>query len=105
MNEGPGEEDRIRGWLDPPLIPSGRLQAKRDGQVLAGKGISRLFTSDLARTQDSAVIIGDAVGLPPEPSMQFRPWNLGDFQGRLAKDVHDQIREYASNEKFDRPTM
>lgn len=97
LNEGPNREDRIRGWLDPPLIQAGKDQAVADAAKLKDKGITRVYSSNLQRAGDTAKTIADTLDVPVEDSIDFRPWNLGDLQGDPAEQVAAKLRHYAEN--------
>ena len=92
------EDDRIRGWKDVPLDSTGIDEAHDVAHTLEGKGIKRIFTSDLQRAKTTADILGKKIGIEPEESDYFRPWNLGDFQGKLTKEVLPQIAHYIDHE-------
>jgi broad specificity phosphatase PhoE/8-oxo-dGTP pyrophosphatase MutT (NUDIX family) len=97
LNEGPNREDRIRGWLNPPLIQAGKDQAAADAKKLADSGITRIYSSDLQRAADTAKTIAAALDVPVQDSIDFRPWNLGDLQGDPAKEVASKLRYYAEH--------
>ncbi|MEM5709648.1 histidine phosphatase family protein, partial [Elizabethkingia meningoseptica] len=85
--------DFIRGWDDVPLSDEGRQEARDAAGALKPLGIERLLTSDLSRAKETAQIIGKAIGVPaPAPSTDFRPWNLGDFQGKKTADMLPEMR-------------
>ncbi len=71
-----------RGWEPIGLAPMGRREARKSAGELAGKGIKALISSDLVRAQQSAIIIGDILGIAPAVHSQLRTWNLGDYTGR-----------------------
>ncbi|NCN52191.1 histidine phosphatase family protein [Candidatus Parcubacteria bacterium] len=60
--------------LDVPLSLKGRQQIQKTAEKLAGfqPPITKLITSDLARTVESAEIIGRALELTLEPNVLFR---------------------------------
>jgi probable phosphoglycerate mutase len=62
------EEDAAAGWgakgrIDPPLSPAGRDQAMRLGQRLAASGVSRVWSSNLARARETAELAAAPAGL------------------------------------------
>lgn len=92
---GPG--DRIRGWENVPLDPEGRKQADMLAREFEGLGLDSLYSSDLSRAADTAAKIGASTGLPVHTSGDFRPWNLGVFQGQESETVAPKVEEYVRN--------
>jgi broad specificity phosphatase PhoE len=89
-------QDRIRGWSDVPLAPEGREEAKKAAEELRQFNIQLIVTSDLARAQETAHIIGEALGgIPVTPNQKLRPWNLGDFTGANTKEALPKIAVFA----------
>src|SRR5690349_17795607 len=74
--------DRIRGWLDVPLTQVGREEAAGAAEELSRVGVEAIECSDLSRAQETADIIGEAVGVTPRPTEKLRPWDLGDLTGQ-----------------------
>lgn len=59
------EEARSAGQaLDPPLGPLGHRQAEAASRVLAAERIEAVYSSDLARAEDTARTIGRRLGIP-----------------------------------------
>lgn len=58
--------------LNMPLSPRGRRQVEKTAERLKGIPVSLLLSSDLPRANESAHIIGDAIGLPVDTSELFR---------------------------------
>jgi broad specificity phosphatase PhoE len=87
-------QDRIRGWTDVPLTDEGREEAAKAASALQDKDIGYIATSDLSRAQETADIIGKALGIEPQPMMGLRPWNLGEFSGKSTKEVLPKLAEY-----------
>jgi len=86
-----GTEERLRGWLPVPLTPKGEQSANRAGQRLRGLEPNTFATSDLHRAAQSAHIIGQQIGQPPDPDPALRDWNTGDLAGRKFEDVKETI--------------
>ncbi len=70
-----------QGQADPPLSARGRLQARRLGRALSGTGLAALVSSDLARARETAEILGEALGLVPEPRLDLREMDVGTWSG------------------------
>lgn len=94
MRHGPTEynaDDRLRGWMDPPLNEEGFALAR-------GVRVPDLptYSSDLLRAVQTAEAIGHPFTLVPE----LRPWNVGVFQGQPGSAAHPKLVEY-----FDSPNV
>lgn len=88
----PGETDwnrdeRWQGWVAVPLNERGREQAQRLASFVRTLGISALYTSDLRRAEDTAQIIGEALGLQPKSDKRLRERNIGGWQGLTQAEV------------------
>ena len=70
-----------------PLSPRGLVQAERLARRLAGMGIARIVSSDLARAVATAESLQRVTGVPLslEPLLQER--NFGDLRGTPYADV------------------
>lgn len=68
----PEEERRAREALDPPLSALGRRQAEVAALALAGDGVQAVYSSDLARAEETAAIVGDGLGMPVEAMSDLR---------------------------------
>lgn len=67
------------GWLDVPLTPLGRQQARVLRKRLAREGIGRIFCSDLARTKETAALL--SLGCPVEFAKELREKSYGELEG------------------------
>src|ERR1700730_11081047 len=97
MNNASDEsEDRIRGWLDVPLTDVGREEAVGAAEQLTRVGVEVIVTSDLSRAEETAQIIGQAVGIKPSITDKLRPWDLGDLTGQPTSEVLADIARYVT---------
>lgn len=87
-------QDKIRGWLDPPLTEEGRNHAKETGKKLKSAGIECIVSSDLKRAKETAQIVGQQLGIKPVFSRELRPWDLGTLTGKPTKEALPEIAEY-----------
>ena len=72
---------RMQGHLDIPLNQTGRRQADLLAKKLANYPLNAIYTSDLARAQETAEIIARPLGLTPVLQPALRERFLGQFQG------------------------
>ncbi len=96
LNQGPGQKDKIRGWSNVPLNDTGREEAEKLGQKLAGGGIRTLVHSDLDRAKDTAAAIANTTGAKMVSTPLLRPWNLGIYTGKDSNAAHPEIQRYAT---------
>src|SRR5690242_596043 len=75
-------DGRIQGQLDPPLSERGVAQAREVAERFAGHRLAGLYSSDLARTWQTAVAIGAVVGIDPVPEPGLREIALGEWEGK-----------------------
>jgi broad specificity phosphatase PhoE len=80
---------RWQGQADPPLSEAGR----REAEALAGRlareagSLAGLVTSDLARARQTAAVLGEALGLEPEPMPALREVDIGSWSGRVGEEI------------------
>ncbi len=96
LNTDGESPDLIRGWMDVPLDEQGRQQAEKLGPLGKTLDIKAVYSSDLQRAKATADAIAEDAGLSVEPTQDLRPWNLGEFQGKSAKDAAPELMHYAT---------
>jgi broad specificity phosphatase PhoE len=72
---------RWQGHGDPPLSARGREQAAALARELEGEGVEVLIASDLARSAQTAAILGARWGLAPTPDARLREIDVGRWTG------------------------
>lgn len=85
--------NRLRRYqpYDTPLSDTGRQQAWLVGARLAQEGpFTALYSSDLARTMETAAAIGAQVHLDPIPDPRLRELDTGDWKGSMYTDIEQQ---------------
>ena len=85
----PGQQERLRGWLDIPLSEQGLREAEETASIVANFEIKAIYSSDLTRALQTSEIISRVVRAPVTPTPELRPWNLGVFAGNQL--VHQLI--------------
>lgn len=87
--------ERVQGWANAPLTDRGIEDARRSGRGLADVQFKAVYTSDLARTVDTAnIILGlnrHADRLQIETMPEFREVHFGFYEGLDATDLWRQI--------------
>lgn len=77
---------RLQGQIDIPLNERGHAQAAAAAAGLAGETFDALYSSDLARTWQTAIPIGAVLGLPVQKVAGLRERHYGLMQGKLAEE-------------------
>jgi broad specificity phosphatase PhoE len=80
-------EGRWQGLADRPLNDLGRAQAAELGDSLAGRGVAAVYSSDLLRAHETALIAAARLGLSVEVDTGLREVDVGDWAGRLMSEI------------------
>lgn len=83
-------EGRWQGQGGPGLNDTGRAQAARIAARLARVRIDALYTSDLARAEETARVIGRAIGTRPRRQKGLREVDNGDWRGMTRAQVRQR---------------
>ena|SRR5438093_5668943 len=86
---------RIQGHLDIPLNDTGRRQAHRLAQALAGEPITAIYASDLWRAYDTALYVSRAVDVDVTTEEGLRERGFGEFQGKTFAEIEAALPEQA----------
>src|SRR5262245_49112336 len=90
-------EDRFSGAEGVPLSDEGRHQAGRLAERLRSVGLQAIFASWLGRAQETARIVGHAVGIDPIERDGLREIAHGHWEGLSRKEVEARFSdEYAA---------
>jgi XTP/dITP diphosphohydrolase len=79
--------ERWQGQADPPLSERGAAQAEALARKLAGTRVDALLCSDLRRAQETAQILGRALGLDPRPDPRLRELDVGRWAGLTRSEI------------------
>lgn len=74
------------GRTQEPLHPEGMAQLAEVGKSLAERGISKIFCGPLARTRQSARIVGELLGVPAEAAEALTEISIPHWDG-LTKET------------------
>jgi 2,3-bisphosphoglycerate-dependent phosphoglycerate mutase len=91
-------ENKFTGWVDIPLAPKGKEEARQAGEKIKGMKLDKVFTSVLQRAIQTYEIAAEVAGLKDLPVEKDKALNermYGDLQG-LNKD---EMREKFSAEQ------
>ena len=80
------KENVFAGRTQEPLHAEGAAQMAEVGKRLAGCGISKIFCGPLARTRQSAGIVGELLGVPVEAVESVNEISIPHWDG-LTKDA------------------
>jgi probable phosphoglycerate mutase len=80
-------ERRWQGHADQPLNDAGREQARELAETLIDRGIDVVYSSDLVRAHETALIVAERLGLPVQVDAGLREVDVGDWAGRLVSEI------------------
>lgn len=84
---------RLQGQRDVGLNDTGRLQATRLAQALAGEPLDALYASDLARCRHTARPLARAAGLELRTDSGLRERRFGVFEGLTYTEIAQRFPE------------
>lgn len=82
---------RMQGHLDTELSDVGYSQARAAADLLEGKDITAIVSSDLIRARETAEIIARRLGLEASVDKRLRETHLGEWQGMTSAEVDEQF--------------
>ncbi|MBI1215382.1 MAG: hypothetical protein GC185_06145 [Alphaproteobacteria bacterium] len=82
----------IQGRTDIPLNDTGRAQARRAIETIAGLPIDLIVSSDLARAHETALILNEKLQRPMLIDPAVRERNYGVFEGKNVQEM-DAIKK------------
>ena len=90
-------EEIFRGRVELPLTEEGIQQAEALAASLSGEKLAAIYCSPLARTKQTAEILGRSAGLAPAPREEFIDMSYGEWEGKpLAEVQRDYPKLFAS---------
>jgi probable phosphoglycerate mutase len=84
---------RWQGQGDPPLSDKGREQAGIVARRLLREPVAAIYASDLLRAAETAEIIGQTLGLRPQPEPRLRELNVGAWSGLTIQEIAERFPE------------
>jgi broad specificity phosphatase PhoE len=83
----PGDDERLRSWLNVPLDDKGKEEAARTAEMLTKYSVDIIYCSDLRRARQTAEVVRRRVKASVIATNELRPWNLGAFGGQRVKEI------------------
>lgn len=80
-------QGRVQGHSESSLAAEGIAQAQRVAQRLSNKALHAAYTSDLARTRETAEIVLLGRGVPIEATPELREMSYGKWEGMTHKEI------------------
>ncbi|MDO4669877.1 MAG: histidine phosphatase family protein [Aerococcus sp.] len=96
----------MQGWANAPLTPEGSAIVHASGRGLSNVKFDAVYTSDLARTRDTARIILQE-NLVTDPNIdiiqmpEFREVFFGSYEGQDSVKAYDQVAKHNGYESAD----
>jgi alpha-ribazole phosphatase len=96
LRHGEDEDDEvIGGWDDPSIDSKGVRDAKKAAEFLKGRGINRIYTSDMDRTMETAEIVAEILGIDRIiQDFRLRTWDKGYLNGEPKTEENKQTLGY-----------
>ena len=89
-------ENRLQGQEDYPLTEQGRRQAVLTGQRLHRLGTSAVYTSHLMRAHETAVAIGERLGVEPAIREDLSEYHFGEMSGLTYAEIRERFGAIAN---------
>jgi len=83
-------EGRWQGQADPPLSERGRSQARDAVWRIAALEAEALYSSNLRRAHETALILGRRIGLEPRVELRLREFNVGVWSGLTKPEIEQR---------------
>jgi broad specificity phosphatase PhoE len=80
-------QGRFQGWADPPLNETGREQAQALAGQLAGVPLDAVYSSDLRRAHETALIVAEPHGVPVVVDRGLREIDVGSWSGLTRAEI------------------
>jgi len=86
-----GGERRYNGHIDVDITENGVRQMHRLAGLLAGKGLSAVYCSDLIRSVKGAQIVSGPAGITFSPLPELRERSVGAWEGLTAEEIRERF--------------
>jgi alpha-ribazole phosphatase len=88
-----GSERRYNGHIDVDITENGVRQMHRLADLLAGKVLSAVYSSDLIRSVKGARIVADKAGISSTSLEVLRERSVGAWEGLTAEEIKERFPE------------
>ncbi len=85
------DSGRAQGHADVPLDDVGHAQASAAASYFASLDLNAIWTSDLARSRETAELISRASGVAVKPDARLREYDVGERQGLTVAEASDRF--------------
>jgi broad specificity phosphatase PhoE len=86
-------EGRYQGQSDVPLNPIGVKQARDLARKFIPRSLDTIFSSNLSRAQQTALMLSEATGAPLHLDPRLREIDQGEWEGMLFSDIRTRYSE------------
>lgn len=94
-------EKRYQGQTDIPLNDTGLAQAFELGKQLAGIRFNAVYSSDLQRARQTAIILAGHLGSPHYEDARLREAHFGNWEGECYPEIRERYPEIWVRRKLD----
>jgi probable phosphoglycerate mutase len=84
-------EGRWQGWADPPLNETGREQARQLAEQLRSTPFDAVYSSDLGRAHETALIAAEPHGVPVVADPGLREVDVGSWSGLTRAEIDERF--------------
>lgn len=82
---------RWQGWADPPLNETGRAQARALAEQLRAVPFDAVYSSDLRRAHETAVIVAEPHSVPVVTEAGLREIDIGSWSGLTTNEIEERF--------------
>jgi broad specificity phosphatase PhoE len=84
-------DGRFQGWADPPLNERGRAQARELAARLADDPFDAVYSSDLRRAHETALIVAGPHAVPVVADRGLREVDVGSWSGLTRQEIDERF--------------
>lgn len=78
---------RWQGWADIPLADAGEAQAREARPAVAGLGVTAVVHSGMLRTERTADVLAEGLGLATEVEPGLKEYDVGEWSGLTRPEI------------------
>jgi broad specificity phosphatase PhoE len=86
-------DGRFQGHADPPLNDQGREQARSLAYALDDQALAAIYSSDLRRAHETALVVADRKGLNVVVDPDLRERDVGEWSGLTLPEIEERFPE------------